>query len=1331
MVEVRYDIRDQLGRGGMGAVFRAFDNKRGHELALKRLSIERFDTEPELARATVLFEREYYTLSQLAHPNIIQAYDYGLDDSGPFYTMELLSGGNLRTQTPLPWADACRCLRDIASALAIVHSRRLVHRDVTPLNVHCTSEGLSKLIDFGAMVPMGGVSQVVGTPPYIAPECLQQHTIDAQADLFALGASLYYALTGQNAYPARSLAGLRRVWAQRLTPPSKLNPSIPRALDELVLSLLSLQASERPRSAAEVHERLTAVANLPRREHSQTAIAYLTKPALVGRTAELASIRRDVELAAAGGGTALLVRAASGMGRSRLLDAAALEAQLRGLSIARADAAEGPSAALAVARRLLRCLVDEDAELARTLEAQPLAELLSGDANALLQRVGRERVLQDLNELFLRACKDQPYAVIVDDIHDIDAPSLAFLVGLSLQSRSQKLLLVTSLDSSAPAEAAAPLVQASREVPLPSLTAADCRDLLASLFGDVQNVDLLTTLCERVCEGQPQLVMDAAQRLVDRGLVRYADASWWLSSDLEALRSALSGMGEIEAELARLSPDARTLLDVLSLDENAILSFADCPALLAELERERVHRAFDELIAARWLQVLTDRAAFRRDDRRRAVAQLLSPERRRQLHARLAERCAQLPLSKIYVAHHAFSAGQPTLAIEAMDEFWRMTESAPQNEILRSAIATSTFETAAALPPTPSAHPALQAHHAVGAIMNSLYRGLPERIALRLAPTAAALAPFSGVADYAELSHLPEPERLKEALTRAHARCEQPGRGGLDNVFRALKREGQLGIGAAVTASRMADPGLIPAIHDLRPFSALAPALSLVVRVIDALCRLTRGQLWVGWDAMQEIYTDLKGPLGAQLDPLTTIALTRVTAGSLCGLNAEHATADALRWIELCEPLMADAAESHRAHYYLAHGDLAAAEAARRRFEVLSAQAGSLADMRLLGLPSYLEVYALSDDLMGLRRTQHALQQATLARPRWRCRAELARAHVLHRQGASDRALATIERSLQRIASEGTEWEPSAAMQLELLNAAERHADSLQLGEAYLARAGAESIPDARLRLALARSHAELGHAEAAEAQLATAREALERRGAGGVVMIQLHEIGARLALCRRDRARFNERLGAWARALQTGTFPGLFARHSALLRDARALGLAADGGMELELREADSGIELENLRKLGREPIEDSVFYHRLLELLLVQAGATGGVLYANLNGRPDVVARAGASAIEGELDETVSKLWALPSTADDMTTSPTAESEADSGLRGGSGHAATPHMLEHLRNGQRRIEGIAVLDLAGNPRLETASLVRFAAIMAERLQLRAEEETQLDEAN
>ena len=197
----RYVVKEELASGGMGIVYRVLDRSTGEDRALKRLNREAV-SQPFLVAA---FEREYQVLAGLAHPRIIRVFDYGVDEIGAYYTMELLEGQDMRKAAPLPYREACALLRDVATSLALLHARRLIHRDLSPANVRMTPDGHCKLIDFGALASFGSSRLVVGTPPAIPPEALKGAPLDQRADLYGLGALAYWILTEHHAYPARQI----------------------------------------------------------------------------------------------------------------------------------------------------------------------------------------------------------------------------------------------------------------------------------------------------------------------------------------------------------------------------------------------------------------------------------------------------------------------------------------------------------------------------------------------------------------------------------------------------------------------------------------------------------------------------------------------------------------------------------------------------------------------------------------------------------------------------------------------------------------------------------------------------------------------------------------------------------------------------------------------------------------------------------------------------------------------------------------------------------------------------------------------------------------------
>ncbi|HEX6242247.1 MAG TPA: serine/threonine-protein kinase, partial [Polyangiales bacterium] len=244
----RYLLEEQLAAGGMGVVWKAADRSTGAEIALKRLTTEG----AHAGAALHAFQREYQVLKGIAHPRIIRVFDYGVDELGPYYTMELLGGHDLREAAPLEWTLACSYLRDIATSLALLHARQFVHRDISPANVRVTPDGHCKLLDFGALAPFGPSRFIMGTAPMVPPEALRGDPLDQRSDLYALGALAYWIVSGRHAYPAKTLSDLPKRWQN--VPPSlaSLCPGVPTELDQLVMSLLSADPRARPSSAAEV-----------------------------------------------------------------------------------------------------------------------------------------------------------------------------------------------------------------------------------------------------------------------------------------------------------------------------------------------------------------------------------------------------------------------------------------------------------------------------------------------------------------------------------------------------------------------------------------------------------------------------------------------------------------------------------------------------------------------------------------------------------------------------------------------------------------------------------------------------------------------------------------------------------------------------------------------------------------------------------------------------------------------------------------------------------------------------------------------------------------------
>ncbi|HEX4334519.1 MAG TPA: protein kinase [Polyangiaceae bacterium] len=1227
MATSRYKIDTVLGTGGAGFVCKALDTLDGRTVALKRLAPNKLATPREVQRTQALFEREYHVLAQLAHPRIIEVYDYGVDDEGPYYTMEWLQGASLRQRSPLALVDACSLIRDVASSLAILHSRRLVHRDVTPRNIHCSNDGNAKLIDFGAMSPFGVAKVIVGTPPFIAPECIQFQPVDGRTDLFSLGACLYYAITGRHAYPARTIAELHTCWQSAPSRPSRFERTVPEALDRLILELLSLQPAGRPGSAAEVFERLTTVAALDAGEPPTVARAYLARPALAGRDSELARIRRRMLRAARGQGTAIVVTGRGGVGRSRLFETAVLEAKLSGFTVLRADTSEGRTSSFAAINSIVRGLAEVTSEASSLLATSSEVDV-AGAARP------RSETINALAHAICEASRHRSIAVTVDDVHVIDDESLATLALLTNAAKGLRLFVLTTLDADEIRQrdpALSLLLASSARIEIGPLSASETRTLLSSLFGEIPNLDTVSAVAHETTRGNARELLDAAQELVDNGFAGYAGGAWTISGDPKAIEAVLARSTDVSHRVQALPRDARELLSVLALDRDMQIGLRDYSDVAFGGDKVRANQALTDLLQSELVSLVEDKCRFGREAVRDAIVQSLPSETRRELHRRLAERTEAANANPIYPAYHFFLAGKPQESAAAVDRFRDVIEARPNAPILSQAIVHDALEMIVYSDADFSDN--FRAGHGAGMVMNAIYHGLPERAAPHTTEFLGRLSRLTALDDYHARTDLEPGARLGITLGLAHARCSEDPRG-LDPV-NAVRRLCQLSISTALCARFMADPHLLRGIPDLSPFAPLSPGVALAVRLVSAMGMLVRGQDWEAWDAINGLREELRAIPSDGLDPLTRLSLESVALGQLCALEAEYACATALQHIDEYTPRSANMAESCRARYYLAEGLLAQSELARRNFEILSVRPGSSREARIIELPTYLVLHAISDDVLGLKRTLGGIAEVAKTRPHWASRVALASAHLHRCRGEIAAGLATIERSLDELPPEHGDWAPSAALRIALLDLAGNPAAAVDAGVAYLAESRERRVPPVGIMLSLALAFANAGNSEAAEEHVTLARLALEARGVSGIHLGRCYEVGACIASLRGDRAAFKERADACARYYRRGENPVLTARYDALFRERRTPSVrAAQGDLEPVTGARKQAAAVHSTIKDGSS---GSAIASDALAVLVERTGARGGILYARVGDEWTRFAVTAGLTVSGNLEAVV----------------------------------------------------------------------------------------------
>jgi serine/threonine protein kinase len=245
-----YVILSEIGRGGMGVVYRAHHEHLRRDVALKMLLAGPSADRDERVR----FRAEAEAVARLQHPHIVQIFEVGEHDAGlggprPYVALEYVDGGSLATRLagrPQPPGQAASWLEPLARAVDYAHQQGVVHRDIKPSNVLLTPDDRPKLCDFGVAKILGGSDlktrsgTLIGTVEYMAPEQAEgKGVVGPPADIYALGALLYATLTGRPPFQGASLLDtLQQIQAQEPVSPRRLQPTVPRDLETICLKCL-------------------------------------------------------------------------------------------------------------------------------------------------------------------------------------------------------------------------------------------------------------------------------------------------------------------------------------------------------------------------------------------------------------------------------------------------------------------------------------------------------------------------------------------------------------------------------------------------------------------------------------------------------------------------------------------------------------------------------------------------------------------------------------------------------------------------------------------------------------------------------------------------------------------------------------------------------------------------------------------------------------------------------------------------------------------------------------------------------------------------------------
>lgn len=632
-----YLVAGVLGRGGMATVYEVCDERDGRRWALKLLHPL---VDPQAAAARL--RREFRALSRLSHPNVLEVREWGLEGNRPWFTMELLAGSTL-AQVVTTWdllapedrfSRAQSVLVQLARALAYVHERGLVHRDVSPANVIVGLDGVVKLTDFGLVTDRNAsdvtcAGEVLGTVAFTAPEQLLGQPLDARADLYSLGAVLFLMLTGRKPFQAFTFQGyVDQALHKPARRPSEYNPLVPELLDRVCARLLEKQPADRFASALHLLEVLGDLPDVHQDEQ--------WPPHMVGRSLVKGWVRGAIdEIIAGNRGGALMLTGGPGQGKTRVLEFAQHEARRQGLRTARARCRDHD--------RPFSAFGDVYEALKAHGASPVLATVFESTDDAA--RVERYPVFAAFRDLIIATA---PCMILIDDLDRADAATrelLDYLVRNTLELA--EVPVAFALTYTAPEDTVPALLRGLDVVDyvhLGRLQAPDVEELVLSMISDSPaTASLARRLCEDT-EGSPRFIAEILRALVDEGLLRRQGARWQLHLPPSELgRQVLPLPRDLRAslnqQLAPLSDDARELASTMALSRGSVE--LDLLIEASALDEDRAMLALDELVDAGLAQERrvhdADHVELSHARLRDLLLEQLAVERRQRGHERLGQ----------------------------------------------------------------------------------------------------------------------------------------------------------------------------------------------------------------------------------------------------------------------------------------------------------------------------------------------------------------------------------------------------------------------------------------------------------------------------------------------------------------------------------------------------------------------------------------------------------------------------------------------------------------------------------------------------------------------
>lgn len=627
----RYEVLEELGKGGMGVVYRVADPLNPtRRVALK--SIRSKNVQPEFINR---FKAEFRALTLLKHPNVAAAYDFeslpGSEDY--FFTMEFVEGRNIFHATEdASWQQIIALLVEVCRALSYVHSRKLIHYDIKPSNVLVSDEGQVKVLDFGlaAVKSIGPGEWRGGTPGYMAPELADSEAlVDHRSDLYSLGIMAYQLFCRKLPFRSSSLYDLLRMHRfQSLGFEEPHWKTIPPWVRSVIERLSAKHPADRYPTANMVIEDINRQGELSYEiETSETRESYVFSSRFVGRKPEYDRVRDFISRRTRGSpgfSPVLMVAGQSGTGKSRLMQEVCRDAQLDQILFCQGRCFEGSFSEFQpfvpilelLTRRVeklggLELIQEHGPELVKICPS--LGNIWGIEPSPPLEQIHRERVrIQEVVTDFLMRTADLvPYVVYIDDLQWALSGLIELLAELvrriAIGERRGKPVPIAVLGtyredevSGRPLETIHDALLAEgrlEKMKLDTLGVGAVGEMLGSMLGAGEPPVAFVDRVARETDGNPFFVEELMRALIEHGAIQLAAGSWDIKEEVSEIEIPHTVAEAFRRRAAMLDDNQRALLEVLAICGRP--TAADVLANGTKLDLETFHSALSQLVEKR------------------------------------------------------------------------------------------------------------------------------------------------------------------------------------------------------------------------------------------------------------------------------------------------------------------------------------------------------------------------------------------------------------------------------------------------------------------------------------------------------------------------------------------------------------------------------------------------------------------------------------------------------------------------------------------------------------------------------------------------------------